>query len=188
MSLEPLIIAGISLALLLAGLGLLLLPLKAEASLDPGLPTITKEIAAHHFRHLAQLRRVLTDEDRPFINSRLPAGSANRLRLERRAALRKYIVGIGEDFACLDRLAREVASLSPNVEHRYESDRLFLEFRFRILYRLALMRLGTAGSLPFAAVAHLSEIVGSLSRQVEGMMAALQPLTPEESAGSSSPS
>ena len=185
MTLGPFIISGISLALLLVGIGLLILPLKAESSFDSSMTANSKDVAARHFRHLAQLRRILTHDDRPFIDQRLSAGNAHRLRLERKAALRKYIVGIGEDFACLDHLAREIASLSPKVEHGHETERLYLEFRFRVLYRLALLRLGAAGSLPFEAVAHLSEIVGSLSRQVEGMMAALQPLTPEESAGRS---
>jgi hypothetical protein len=138
-----------------------------------------ESLTAKHFRHLAQIRRALTDEDRFFIDSRLPEGSAKRLRVERRTALRKYLVGIGEDFACLDRLAREVASLSPKIEHRQETERLLLEFRFRILYRIALFRLGTVGSLPFDAVAHLSGVVGGLSRQVEAMMATLQTLAPE---------
>jgi hypothetical protein len=65
------------------------------------------------------------------------------------------------------------------VEHRQETERLVLEVRFRILYRIALFRLGTAGSLPFDAVAHLSGMVGGLSRQVEAMMATLQTLAPE---------
>ena len=186
MTFGPLIFAVLAAALLLLGLGLLIRPLEAESALRPVSAIKMESLSAKHFRHLSQIRRALTDEDRLFIDCRLPKGSANRLRLERRSALRKYLVGIGEDFACLDRLAREVASLSPKVEHRQETERLFLEVRFRILYRVALFRLGTAGNLPFEAVAHLSGMVGGLSRQVESMMASLQTLTPEGSAQNAS--
>jgi hypothetical protein len=179
MILGPLIFAAIASVLLLVGLGLLIRPLKAESALRPVTAVNVESLAAKHFRHLAQIRRALTDEDRLFIDTRLPEHSAKRLRVERRTALRKYLVGIGEDFASLDRLAREVASLSPEVEHRQETERFVLEVRFRILYRIALFRLGMAGSLPFNAVAHLSGIVGGLSRQVEAMMATLQSLAPE---------
>ena len=179
MMLGPLIFAAIASVLLLVGLGLLVRPLNAESALRPATAVNLESLTAKHFRHLAQIRRALTDEDRFFIDSRLPEGSAKRLRVERRTALRKYLVGIGEDFACLDRLAREVASLSPKIEHRQETERLLLEVRFRILYRIALFRLGTVGSLPFDAVAHLSGVVGGLSRQVEAMMATLQTLAPE---------
>ena len=177
--LGPFIFAAIAASLLLVGLGLLVRPLKAESALRPVADLNVESLTAKHFRNLAQIRGALTDEDRFFINRRLPEGSAKRLRVERQMALRKYLVGIGEDSACLDRLAREVASLSPRVEHRQETERLVLEVRFRILYRIALFRLGTAGSLPFDAVAHLSGMVGGLSRQVEAMMATLQTLAPE---------
>ena len=179
MMLGPIFFAALASVLLLVGLGLLVRPLEAESKLRPTGGVNLESLSARHFRHLAQIRRSLTDEDRLFIDSRLPEGSAKRLRVERRTALRKYLSGIGQDFACLDRLAREVASLSPKVEHRQETERLLLEIRFRILYRIALFRLGTAGSLPFDAVAHLSGLVGGLSRQVEAMMAALQALTPD---------
>ncbi|MGC1687299.1 MAG: hypothetical protein WA734_16860 [Candidatus Acidiferrales bacterium] len=179
MTMDPIFFAVIAAVLLLVGLGLLIRPLKAEAAIRPVAAVNVESLAAKHFRHLAQIRRALTNEDRLFIDSRLPSGSAKRLRVERRAALRKYLLGIGEDFACLDRLAREVASLSPKVEHRQETERLLLEIRFRILYRIALFRFGMAGSLPFDVVANLSGLVGGLSRQVEAMMAALQVLAPE---------
>ena len=185
MTLGPLVFIGLTLMLALVGFGLLVRPLKAEFSLDLKSGASTEKIAARHFRHLAQLRHAFSNDDRLFIDHRLPLASAKRIRSERREALRKYIVGIGEDFACLDRLAREVAALSPKVEHRHETERLYLEIRFRILYRLALFRLSAAGNIPFEAVAHLSEIVGTLSREVEAMMTSLQPLTPAESARNS---
>jgi hypothetical protein len=175
----PIIFAAVASLLLLVGLGLLVRPLEAESALRPAGKVNLESLAARHFRHLSQIQRALTDQDRLFIDSRLPEGSAKRLRDERRTALRKYLVGVGQDFACLDRLAREVASLSPKVEHRQETERFFLEVRFRILYRIALFRLGTAGSLPFDAVAHLSGIVGGLSRHVETMMATLQTFAPD---------
>jgi hypothetical protein len=138
-----------------------------------------ENLMAKHFRYLPQFRRVLSGDDQHFIESRLPKGSAKRLRAERREAIRKYVAGIGEDFACLDRLAREIASHSSKVEQRHEAERLFQEIRFRILYRLALLRLGTLGSIPFDVVANLSGMVGGLSREVESMMFAIQALNPD---------
>jgi hypothetical protein len=176
----PILLLIISVAFLLAGMGLLLRPLKAEAELHRRQTPKVEDVSARHFRYLAQLRNVLTDQDRSFVDRRLSSSSAARLRAERKAALRKYLAGIVEDFAAVDRLAREVASLSPSVEHRHESERLYLELRFRILYRLALLRLSTGANLPFEAVASLTEIVGTLSRQVEAMMTPLQTLAPDQ--------
>lgn len=176
----PIILAVSSLAFLLAGVGMLLRPLKAEAEFHRRQTPHIEDVSARHFRYLAQLRNALTDQDRSFIDRRLSSSSAARLRMERKAALRRYLAGIAQDFAAVDRLAREVASLSPSVEHRHESERFYLEFRFRILYRLALLRLSTGASLPFQAVASLTEIVGTLSRQVEAMMTPLRTLAPDE--------
>lgn len=182
MTLEPTIFVAVAVFLFVVGIGLLVRPLKSESSAGPSSDAGIENSTAVHFRHLSQLRPVLAREDELFIERRLPSARAKKLQRERRDALRKYIVGIGKDFACLDRLAREVAARSPNVEHSQETERLFLELRFRVSYRVALLRLSAAGSLPFEAVAHLSEIVGTLSRQVEAMMISLQPLTAEDSA------
>ena len=176
----PILLAIISVGCLIVGMGLLLRPLKAEAEFYRRQSPNLEDVSARHFRYLAQLRNVLTDQDRAFVDRRLSSSSAARLRTERKAALHKYLVGIVQDFAAVDRLAREVASLSPRVEHRHESERLYLELRFRILYRLALLRLSTGTNLPFEAVARLTEILGTLSREVEAMMTPPQTLAPDQ--------
>jgi hypothetical protein len=175
-----LILTAISAAFLILGIILLVRPLRAEANSRAQKTKNIEELSARHFRRLQHLRNVLTGQDNAFIDQRLSPGSAARVRSERKDAVRKYLAGILQDFAAVDRLAREVASLSPNVEHRLESERLFLEIRFRILYRLALLRLSAGGQLPFEAVARLTEIVGALSRQVDAMMVPLQTLAPAQ--------
>jgi hypothetical protein len=176
MTLGPLFFATLAGVLLVIGFGLLVRPLKAETAIRPARAVNLENLSARHFRYLSQFRQVLSGDDREFIENRLSQGNARLLRAQRREAVRKYLVGIGEDFACLDRLAREVASLSPKVDHKQEIERLRQEIQFRILYRIALFRLGTVGSIPFETAAQLSNIVGGLSRQVDSMMAALQPV------------
>jgi len=186
MILGPLFFAALAAVLLVTGFALLVRPLRAEARIRPAGAANLENLTAKHFRCLSQFHQVLSGDDREFIENRLSRGNAKMLRAERRTAIRKYLMGIGEDFACLDRLAREVASLSPKIEHKQETERLRQEIQFRILYRIAVFRLGTVGSIPFESVAHLSNIVGGLSRQVESMMAALQPVVPPSHAQNAS--
>ena len=90
---------------------------------------------------------------------------------ERQRALQKYLDAIGEDFARLDRMARILASLSPKVERREELERLKLELRFRILFRVARIRVLLGVGVGVPTLGHLADVVAGLSRQVETLSA-----------------
>jgi len=158
--------------ILLAGLSaaLLIRPLSAEAGLRDMKANQLESLGVGHFVNCKQVSRALADDDFALIQSRLPRQSSARMRTERRALVRNYVVQLGRDFARIDRLSRIVASLSPQVDRNQELERLRLEFQFRFLYRLVLIRLALGGSLSTEALVQLANIVGAFARRVEGAM------------------
>ena len=153
---------------------LLVRPLAAESALGPVVTSELEALSARHCRHLTQMRQALATDDRAFIDRRLPASAAKRVQLERRKVLRKYLSAIGEDFARLDNLARVVASHSPEIVHAQEAERLWLELRFRLLYRTSVVRLWAGGSLEITALTQLADIVAGRARELEALMTWMQ--------------
>jgi len=165
----PLFFVGLSGALLVVAIWLVVRPLRAESDLGPDAAAKIETLVARHCTHFAQMRQALATEDFDFIRRRLPKKDAARLRRERQRALQKYLDAIGEDFARLDRMARILTSLSPDVKRSDELERLRLELRFRVLFRLARLRvmLGVAVGVP--TIGKLAEVVAGLSRHVESL-------------------
>lgn len=158
--------------LLLVGLcaALLARPLRAEADFRGMGPTQMEALAVSHFVNCKQVCRALAHEDYALVRTRLPRESSTRMRHERRTLVRNYIVQLGRDFARIDRLARIVASLSPNVNRAHELERLRLELQFRCLYRLVFLRLSVGGEISAEGLARLANMVGAFARRVETAM------------------
>jgi hypothetical protein len=131
-------------------------------------------LTIHHCQHFAQMRRVIDPQDFDFVINHLPAARCRQLRQERRKILRKYLTGIADDFARLDRLARVVAALSPGVDKRQEWERISAEVAFRVSYRLAAFRLWAGTGIRNETVVHLADMVAALSRDIETAMTDLQ--------------
>ena len=125
-----------------------------------------------HCRHFRQIRQALSRADTEFLRGRASVRTLREWRSERRDVLRQFLAGLGQDFARLDRLARTVAALSPEVSREQEMERLWLSVRFLVIYRLVSLRLA-AGFAPLPQVVRLTELVGSFAAQVEARMAAL---------------
>ena len=137
--------------------------------MGPDPSTKIETLVAWHCTHRSAAGAATEDFD--FIRWRLPKKDASRLRRERQRALQKYLDAIGEDFARLDRMARILASLSPKVERREELERLKLELRFRILFRVARIRVLLGVGVGVPTLGHLADVVAGLSRQVETLSA-----------------
>ncbi len=168
---STIIIVAFSL-LLLVGLSAALLarPLRAEADFRVMGAAQMEKLGVSHFVNCKQVSRALAEEDFALVRTRLPRQSSNRMRHERRALVRNYVVQLGRDFARIDRLARIVASLSPKVDRAQELERLRLELQFRCLYRLVLVRLSVSGEISAEGLARLANMVGAFARRVETAM------------------
>ncbi len=130
-----------------------------------------------HCRHFPEVRQALSGADAEFMRQRAPRETLRRWRRERREVLRQFLAGLGQDFARVDRLARAVAALSPEVSREREMERLWLSLRFLVIYRLVSLQLAT-GFAPLPQVARLTELVGSVASQIETRMAALEQTAP----------
>jgi hypothetical protein len=134
---------------------------------------VVEELFPLHCRHFPQIQQALSMRDDEFLRGRVSRQELKKWRAERRAVLRQFLLGLGEDLVRLDRLARTVAAFSPEVSRARETERLWLSLRFRVLYRLVSVRLYTGwASLP--QLTRLTEMVGSFAAQVEAGMAVLE--------------
>jgi hypothetical protein len=123
-----------------------------------------------HYRYFSQVRRALSAEDSTYLIESAPPQVAKQALRERRAVARGYLKGLREDFTDLARLGRVIASLSPEISRKQETQRLVLNLKFQLLYAVTLLRL-TTGNLPIAELENLTAIVGRLStRMHEAMM------------------
>jgi len=165
----------------LAAVWLLTRPLAAESAMQAlDLSGNLESLQARNARHFPQVRLALSPADEEFISRRLPPHSAARVRRERRRVLLHYTRGIAEDFAHLDRMARMIASLSPNVRRRDEWERLVLEVRFRVTYRLAVLRLTAGGQASAETLRRMTELIAGLSKVVQAGMESLESALPAE--------
>ena len=120
-----------------------------------------KRLLPVHCSHFPQICGILKDEDERFMRRRAPADITKRWRAQRRQILRLYIQGLAQDFRGLERLARLIAALSPEVKRKQEWEWLWLGVQFRVLYRVTLVRLAVHRLEP-NELATLTEMVADL--------------------------
>ena len=125
-----------------------------------------------HYRYFPQVRQALSAFDEEYFNRAAPRDVAQLAHRERRAVARKFLAGLHEDFANLERLGRMVAALSPVVSSEQETERLILGVKFRLLYGLVWLRLST-GRAPLEGIEELTGLVGRLAMRMEEAMAAI---------------
>jgi hypothetical protein len=134
-----------------------------HSNLNESIPTPT------HFRYFPQIRQALSSADAEYLMKTAPPGVAKRALRERRKVARHFLQGLNEDFSKLARLARIVATLSPQVSKKQETRRLILTLNFRILYVLVWLRLST-GNIPLQHLEHLTGLVGRLAARMDEAM------------------
>jgi hypothetical protein len=125
-----------------------------------------KNLLPIHCRHFPQIHHILTHEDQKFIRQRAPQQVVSRWRAERRRILRLYIRGLKQDFRGLEKLARLLAALSPEIKRKQEWEWLWLGIQFRLLYRVTVLRFALHG-LPAEELVRLAEMLIDLAATLE---------------------
>ncbi len=136
-----------------------------------------ENLSSLHCRHFPQMRQVLSRTDETFLGARMTATGHRKWRAERRRVAKAFLKGLYDDFVRLDRLARTVAALSPQVQRSQEAERVWLGTRFRMAYRLVDVQLAF-GSLAPRDVIRLADMVGSYAAKIEATMVALEQQSP----------
>jgi len=132
--------------------------------------------APKHFRYFSQIRQALSRTDDEYLIENAPSAVAKQALRDRRAVARSYLEGLHEDFSNLARLGRIIATLSPEVSHKQETERLILTLKFQMLYALVWLRLST-GKIPLQNMEHLTGLVGRLAARMDEAMAEIVALS-----------
>jgi len=171
---------ALSLGLVFALLLLWLLRPRRQSEV-PAAPAIDRALDIDfpkHYRYFPQIRQALSAGDDQYLREVAPPEVAQQVFRERRAVARKFLRGLHEDFSNLERLGRIVASLSPVVSRKQESEQILLGLQFRLLYGFVWLRL-SSGRVPLGQIEHLTELIGRLALRMEQAMAQISALSAE---------
>jgi hypothetical protein len=162
--------------LLLIGFAVLMLLVLAWILRDPrkhagpdGDLDSTDELSQRHVSYFPQVRQALAAEDFAFLSSRGSPQLAHRIRKERRKIALAYLSCLRGDFLKLWRLARVIASMSPQVGVAQEFARLRLGMAFSLRYEMIRIEF-LFGFAPLPDLGSLSDVVSRLSIRLETAM------------------
>jgi hypothetical protein len=139
-------------------------PKKGKRTTDE--PASLEQAGRRHSTYLPLVRQALTPTDLAFLASRGSAELAARVRKERRGIALSYLARLRDDFLRLLRLARAIASLSPQVSTAQELERAWLAVQFSCRYQWLRARL-CLGLLPLRSLDTLSHMVSELAVRME---------------------
>lgn len=166
---------------LLLGFAAILLLLLAWVLRDSGRPTPAEssgdlgseeESGRSHVTYYAQIQQAIAAEDFAFLASRGSRALAGRVRKERRRIALTYLSCLRHDFLKLWRLARVIASMSPEIAARQEIARLRLGVGFTLRYEMLRLKL-RFGFAPLPELGALNQVVSGLAMRLEAAMQAL---------------
>jgi hypothetical protein len=129
----------------------------------------SEEFGQRHVGYFSQVRQALAAEDFAFLASRGSPQLARRLRRERRKIALTYLACLRGDFLKLWRLARVIASMSPQVGLGQELARLRLGLTFSMRYEMIRIQF-LFGFSPLPELGSLSDVVSRLSIRLETAM------------------
>jgi hypothetical protein len=162
--------------LLLISFAVLILLLLVWVLRDPrkhtepdGYSDSSEEFGQRHVGYFPQVRQALAAEDFAFLDSRGSPHLARRLRRERRKIALAYLACLRGDFLKLWRLARVIASMSPQVGVGQELARLRLGLIFSLRYEMIRVKF-LFGFSPLPELGSLSDVVSRLSIRLETAM------------------
>jgi hypothetical protein len=165
-----------SVLLLLIFVGALLLVLLAWLLRDPrklsnpfGDLASSEESGRRHVIYFPQIRQAIGAEDFAFLVSRGLPKLASSVRKERRRIALAYLACLRVDFLKLWRLARVLASMSPQVGAAQEFARLRLGLSFSLRYEMIRIKF-LFGIAALPELGSLSEVVSRLSIRLETAM------------------
>lgn len=130
-----------------------------------------------HCKYFPQIQNLLNSQDQDFVGQRAPVKIGKQWSAERRAILRLYIQGLREDFHRMEKLARLLATLSPEVKRAQEWEWFGLSVKFRLLYAAMQLRLA-AGILPIGELVRVAETLTALRLMLEGTMSGMAAIAP----------
>ena len=134
--------------------------------------TATELLPPSHFGYYAQIRQALARADREYLAQRATPAVRRRWEAERRKVVRGFLAGLKEDYVRLERLGRTVASLSPELSHELERERVWLGVRFRLWYGvLWVAPLGSRWTLRL--LDRTTNLVGSIADRTAAAMTAI---------------
>ncbi|MGC1616864.1 MAG: hypothetical protein WA765_00095 [Candidatus Acidiferrum sp.] len=167
MNLSLLLLTGFAALLLILLMGVLRDPRRLENP-DAGLG-FQDEPERRHVTYFSQLRQAMATEDFVFLASRNLRGLTRRVRRERRRIALGYLACLRGDFLRLWRLARVIASMSPQVGVAQEFARLRLGLTFSLHYEMVRVKF-MLGFAPLPELGSLSEAVSKLTVRLETAM------------------
>lgn len=165
MNLELVLLIGFVLFLLVLLIGILRDPKRAGSPASP--PQNVSE--RRHVTYFPQLRQAMSQQDLLFLTSRGFDGLARKVRRERRRVAMNYLDCLRGDFLKLWRLARVIASMSPQVGMSQEIARMRLGLLFIVRYELVRAKF-YLGFSPLPELGSLSEAVSRLAVRMETAM------------------
>ncbi len=125
-----------------------------------------------HCRYFPQVRQVLSPSDKAFLRARASPQLVREWREARRRVARDFLSGLFDDFARLNRLARTLARMAPQLDNLREAELFWLSIRFRVIYELARLQLAI-GLQPLENLRDLAGLVGGLGSTLEKAVIAL---------------
>ena len=128
-----------------------------------------EESERRHVTYFPQVRQALAEEDFTFLSSVRSHGLSRRVRKERQRIVLDYLSFVRQDFQKLWRLARVIASLSPQVGVAQEIARLRLGLSFYLRYEMVRVKF-LIGFSPVPELGSLSEVVSRLAIRLETAM------------------
>lgn len=167
MSFTLLLLIGFAVLVLLVLVWVLRDPRK-QAKTDGGTGS-GEESGQRHVSYFPQVRQALVAEDFAFLSSRGSPQLARRVRRERRKIALAYVACLRGDFLKLWRLARVIASMSPQVGVGQELARLRLGLTFSLRYEMIRIKF-LFGFSVLPDLGSLSDVVSSLSIRLETAM------------------
>jgi len=160
-------LAGFAILLLILVAWILLAPRRHA---EPGEALrLAEESDRRHIVYFPQVRQAMGAEDIAYLESRGSRALSRRVRSERRKIALTYLGCLRGEFLKLWRLARVIASLSPQVGAAQEFARLRLGLFFSLRYELIRFQL-LFGVAPLPEIGTLSEVVGTLAMRLETAM------------------
>jgi hypothetical protein len=147
---------------------LLLWALRSSPGRD-GRRGLPEEQTRSNIQYFSQVQQALSEADREFLLSRGGPELAREALRERRQAALEFVAALEEEFSRLLRLARVIASLSPEVApmQEFERVRLSVLFGFRLQVIRVRLAVGAAGMPQLEAA---SNMVSRLSVRMEAAM------------------
>lgn len=129
-------------------------------------PASLEEVGRRHCTYLPLVRQALSAADFVFLETRGSRTLANRLRRERRRIALSYLANLHDDFLRLLRVAKAIATLSPEIATAQELERIWLSFQFAFRYRVLWAGLFT-GVPSLGRLDDLSQMVSELAVRME---------------------